>query len=66
MKSITDEDIKRAVRNCRWRQKVSGVRGVSICGGALYICEVLIERGQCDTLQRLFQQAQKEEEKNND
>ena len=66
MKNITDEDIKRAIRNCHWRHKVPQTRDLHFCHGDVNLCEHLIETGRCDTLQRLFQQAQKEEEKKDD
>lgn len=54
---MTDKEIKHAVRVCNWRQNIGGV---SICAGSCNICSKLIESGQCQTLQRLFKEAEKE------
>lgn len=48
---ITQEDIDRAIKECYWRKVVGGV---SVCGGMLVPCSRTIEKGQCDTLIKLY------------
>ena len=54
---ITDKDIEHAIDTCQWRLNVCGVY---VCKGMCGACVRVIENGQCDTLQRLFRQYDKE------
>ena len=51
MSEVTQEQIDKAIKECYWRKEVSGV---DICGGMLAPCKRIIEKGQCDTLIKLF------------
>lgn len=51
MSEITQEQIDKAIKECFWKKEVGGV---NICRGVLAPCQVIIEKGQCDTLIKLF------------
>lgn len=55
---ITEEEIKEAIRNCKWRQDF---HGTDICAGNCNLCFKEIEAGRCDTLKRLVEKHTKEE-----
>ncbi len=61
MMEITKEDLRKqivkAIKHCRWRKDLGGV---PICCGMCLPCERTIERGQCDTLNKLFRENQEE------
>lgn len=57
MKQPTKEEIKKAIKTCRWRQPFNGT---DICSGNCNICLREIQAGRCDTLQRLFHDKAKE------
>ena len=61
MMEITKEDLRKqlvkAIKHCRWRKDLGGV---PICCGMCLPCERSIERGKCDTLNKLFRENQKE------
>lgn len=51
MSEVTQEQIDKAIERCVWRKNVEGI---SVCGGVLAPCQRIIEKGQCDTLIKLF------------
>lgn len=51
-KELTDSDIKKAIKNCKWKKNFGGI---DVCVGVCNVCVKTIEDGKCDTLQRLFQ-----------
>ena len=50
MPKLTEEMLREAVKNCKWRQNFCGT---DICSGNCNICAREIEAGRCDTLSRL-------------
>ena len=54
----TQEEIKEAIKTCKWRQPFNGT---DICSGVCNICLREIKAGRCDTLQRLFNEKAREE-----
>lgn len=48
---ITQKQIDIAIKNCVWRRDVTGI---PVCTGSVLPCQAVIEKGQCDTLIRLF------------
>ena len=51
MNNITKEQIIDIINNCKWNEEVHGVR---ICTGMCAPCVRTIERGECDTIMKLF------------
>lgn len=60
MDKITQKQIDDAIRKCSWRQDFMGI---PICSGDCAPCQHLIEKGECDTLKRLFSEAKSENKK---
>lgn len=48
---ITQEMIDDAIKNCNWRQELSGI---DICKGEVTPCSHVIYSGKCDALIKLF------------
>lgn len=48
-----EEEIKKAIKNCYWSQKI---HGVDICKGMLAPCSRIIEKGQCDTIAEIIRE----------
>lgn len=59
MKSKDDllKQATEAIKSCHWRKDLGGV---PVCFGECLPCERAIERGTCDTLNKLFRENQKE------
>lgn len=61
MMEIIKEDLHKqvvkAIKHCHWRKDLCGI---SICSFACVPCERAVERGKCDTLDKLFRENQKE------
>ena len=49
---MTQAEIKKAIKQCEWRLKVC--RDKYVCKGMCGMCQRVIEKGQCDTLKKLF------------
>lgn len=58
MRTPTKEELEHAVRTCHWRKDL---HGLDICTGSCGPCTLIIEHGQCDTLQKLFNDLAKAE-----
>ena len=48
-----EEKIKKAIKNCYWRQEFEGV---DICRGMVLPCSRIIEKGQCDTIAKIIRE----------
>ena len=52
---MTDKDIQETIDNCYWRADLDGV---NVCKGELTPCMRVIEKGNCDTLKKLFAESE--------
>ena len=55
--AVTQEQIDEAIKNCFWRKDMGGV---DVCRGDLTPCMRVIEKGNCDTLKKLFAESEDE------
>ena len=46
-------DPNQAIKMCKWRKDIGGV---SVCGGELAPCDIIIDDGKCDTLKKFYGQ----------
>ena len=53
MKNLTQEEINKVIKDCKWRD-YSGL--IDICKGVASPCIAVIEKGKCDTLRKLTTQ----------
>lgn len=51
MSDVTQKMIDKAIRDCIWRKEI---HGTDICVGMANPCLRVIDRGECDTLKKLF------------
>lgn len=56
MSGVTQKMIDKAIRDCIWRKEI---HGADICIGMATPCLRVIDRGECDTLIKLFSGANK-------
>ena len=57
---LLEEAIK-AVEKCYWRRNLAGV---SICSGVCLPCQMAINSGRCDALNKLHERLRKESDNN--
>lgn len=57
MSDVTQKMIDKAIRDCKWRKEI---HVVDICIGMANPCLRVINRGECDTLIKLFSGAKME------
>lgn len=55
--AVTQEQIDEAIKNCYWRIVLGGV---DVCRGEVTPCMRVIEKGNCDTLKKLFAESEDE------
>ena len=56
---MTQEDINKAIKKCKWRDTKMG-EVFAICRGMCTPCLRVIDSGKCDTLIELFKKEKKE------